>query len=633
VTVAVDGGAPVAADVDDAAWCAPITVAETPPFHTIVVLASAPQAMGIGTLTLAVDLSGPEGIIDLAASVVDRQTLHLAWTAPAEAGASAEAYVVKLSPSPITDANFDAIGSAVTAPTPGAPGTAEQLDVAARTGTAFWIAVAATDAAGNRAPAAVAGPLTPLFAQSGAVTPGDASAGNLQVGWAIASGRFNDDELVDVAIGAPGETVAGDANTGTVSVYFGSPAGLPSAPDLVIRGTAPGGKLGSGLAAVRWSAADRDDLAIGAPRVGGSDGAVYVFDGGAAMPAGLASADDATVTIDVAATPGWFAGANLGTVLDRARWDDDAVDDLVISAPNGGGARGGVVVVYGGTVTASHVGLSDVDPGPAAGTVASLVEDPAATTGQLFGLYAHVVGATQGSADPTDDLVVGYVDDGIAGDAVYVFRSDGTRPPTPGVTQSGFLSGRDVRLEYDSASATTAFGAQATTIEDQNGDGARDLVVSAHRADGVGAVLIVDGDTIGTGGVARTSDAGVVLTTINGGNGTTRLGAAIAEGGAAVDSDIDGDGHEDLLVAAQTGGVGRFYAWFGGQIPTGTATVATAGYAVTAPPSFLFAAPPGNRGPAGQARWTGDVDGDGLADVCWAAPNDNARDGGFELLR
>jgi hypothetical protein len=632
VTIALDGGPAQPATVVGTTWCRSVTLDESPPTHTVVATAIAPpSSFGQSTLLLLVDLTAPGAITDLVATAPDRQRLHLTWTAPADGAGPVDEYVVKVAQSPITDGNFDAIGEVLPTGVPGNPGTPEQVDLfPARTGTTYWVAIAARDLTGNRSPAAISGPITPDFDQTGAIVATGPNNGNLTLGWSIASGRFDDDMFFDVAIGAPGEDLAAGTAAGTVRVYFGNATGIAATPDLTIEGVAMNGRLGSGVTALPWSAGGFDDLVVSAPGVGGGAGAIYVFDGGASFPTGTVTpaAADIAITVD-AANPGWFAGAAIGSTLAAARFDDDATPDLVLAAPNGGGTRGGIAIIYGGTITTPAIALSETDPGPANGAVITLIEDPTATVGARFGTFAHVVGATEGVVDATDDVVVAYADTSATGDAVYVFRPDGTRPATPGVTQSGFVADRDVRIEYVTTDGTTQLGAQATTTADRNGDGARELVLSAHL-DGSGRVVVIDGDTVGTGGVAQTSTAGVVLTTFSGGGGVTRLGVAVVAVRTS-DADVDGDGIEDLMIGALSGAVGRLFVWFGDEIPAGSTTVASASHALTGPPTFTMIQPSGN-GPAAQAAWVGDTNNDGLDDVCWSSPNGNSRDGSFEVL-
>ena len=162
---------------------------------------------------------------------------------------------------------------------------------------------------------------------------------------------------------------------------------------------------------------------------------------------------------------------------------------------------------------------------------------------------------------------------------------------------------------------------------------AADLAISAYRnLNGAGQVLIIDGTTIGNSGVAKTTDPGVVLTTIQGASGQ-RVGAVLVAHDELSDDDVDGDGRRDLMVGAVSGGGARLFVWFGGTLPLGTTTIATAGTSIAGPSVFGFnSARP--QGPAGQALWAGDLNGDGLDDVCWASPYDNSTmlDGAFAVL-
>ena len=120
---------------------------------------------------------------------------------------------------------------------------------------------------------------------------------------------------------------------------------------------------------------------------------------------------------------------------------------------------------------------------------------------------------------------------------------------------------------------------------------------------------------------------GTALTTFTGSTDGAALGAAVAAGAG----DVDADGQPDLLVVGRAAGVARLFVWFGGAVPTGSSSEASADYVVLGPASFALATP-GAGGPPAQARWIGDVNRDGLADVCWASPADSGGDGGFEVL-
>jgi hypothetical protein len=632
VTARVDGGAAVPATVSGTTWFVDLSLAEAP--HAVVVTATKGTSFGRAALPLAVDLTPPPAVGAPGGSAPTRQRVALAWTAPDDGGGPAAAYVVKWSTAAMTDAGFDAQGTAIPTGAPRAPGSLETAELSpARTGTPYWLGVAAVDRAGNRSPAAIVGPITPAFDQLGPFVSARAgSDGQLSLGAAIAHGRFNDDEFDDLAIAAPTQSPHGIAQAGVVYVYFGRPTGIAAAPDLTIEGGAAGALTGAGLAAVRWQSATHDDLVIGAPGADGGAGRLFVLAGGAGFPTGTVAAASAALQIGVnAAAPGWFAGGGLGAAAVAADVDGDGVRDLVASAIRGGGGSGGIVIFYGGTVTGS-LALSDTDPSGLGGAVVQYMPDPLALTGRKLGTYLHAVEPTGGPLDIDDDLVVGYEDSSSTTDSVYVLRGNGTRPAA-GLSPRPFTPGRDVRLDLTTVYGSTEFGAQAVTIADHNGDGAADLVISAYKdLNGGGQVYVIDGDTIGTSGVARLTDPGVVLTTIRGASGM-RLGAVLVAHDELSDDDVDGDGRRDLMVGGVEGLVAYLYVWFGGTLPRGLTSVATAGTKIRGPSTFqLSSARP--QGPAGQGLWAGDLNGDGLDDVCWASPYDNATmlDGSFAVL-
>lgn len=628
VAVSVDGGAATAATVIGTSWTLPMTLAGRTAPYTITAVATSGPRIGSGTLALVVDLTPPPPVGAPSGTADTRQSVRVDFTAPGDGGQAVAAYQVRYATAPFTDAGFDTAGTLAVAPTPATPGAAQSVRItAARTGQAFWIGVATVDAAGNRSPAAIVGPLTPAF-DATAPEVGPSGSG---LGHAMVRGRFDADGFDDVAVAAPFATSTGGAGAGEVRVYFGSASGLSPTPGLIIRGTSAGGSLGSSLARVRWRDATHDDLAIGEPFADGGSGRIMIFHGGAAFPSGLVDATAAPTRISVNPISNWFSGSALGWQLATADHDGDGVDDLVATAVFGAaGNAGAALVFYGGTVPTGPVLISDATAAGSGTAVIRMYEQVGFT---LFGYYARSLGPTQGPADAADDIGVAFVEDGVPGGDIVVLRATSGRPPAPGVTQEPFTVGRDVRIRYATSDDTLEWGSDMTSIADQNGDGARDLVFADHRAgNDVGVVFVVDGDTTGTAGVASLADAGVVISTFTGDAAGAQFGMAVLDDAGATAPDVDGDGREDLVIAGRVSGQTQaaLLVWFG-PIPHGSVSAVGADHAIVGPASFQGAAP-SNGGTAMAAIWAGDVNGDGLDDVCWADKTSASGAGSFQVL-
>ncbi|HUQ08362.1 MAG TPA: integrin alpha [Kofleriaceae bacterium] len=631
VNITVDGGAPQAATVVGASWSLTLALADRAAPYVIVASATAGPQVGSANLSLVVDVSPPGAITGLTGAADTRQSIRLAFMAPT----GASAYRIKYATVALTDANFDTTGTTFSGPAPGAPGSNQSIRVRPlRTGTQFWVGIAAVDGAGNRSAAQIVGPLTPRFDQTAAYTA-PSVAGNANFGFAIVHGRFNDDSFEDVAVSSPFADSAGFADAGEVYIYFGSAVGLATSPAVTIRGTAAGGGLGSSLTAVRWSSATRDDLAIGEPFSDAGSGAVYIFNGGAALPSGTVSATTAPRRIRVAGSANWFTGSGLGWQLATADHDGDGTDDLATSAVFGGGATAGAALVfYGGTVPTGDVRISDVSAAGSGTTVIRMYEQPGVAGGGVdyFGYYLHNLGPTQGGADATDDLGVAYADNNVANADLLVFRGAG-RPAAPGGTREPFTVGRDVRIRELSTQAALEWGVTMGSISDQNGDGSREIVAGDFTFDGGrGVVFVIDGDSVGAAGLLNVDGAGTgTIATIVGVSANSELGLAVANNTSTDQADVDGDGNEDLVLASRAPGSTQvqLQIWFG-PLAAGLESPATPDHAFDGPASFLGFAALG-ASPI-TASWVGDVNGDGLDDICWSDWRSNGLDGGMQVV-
>ena len=94
-----------------------------------------------------------------------------------------------------------------------------------------------------------------------------------RLGTALAAADFDDDGDDDLAVGAPGEEVGGDADAGAVFVFRGGVTGFATAPSrwtqdrAGITGVAePGDAFGAALTAGRAGQNSRGDLVVGVPR-------------------------------------------------------------------------------------------------------------------------------------------------------------------------------------------------------------------------------------------------------------------------------------------------------------------------------------------------------------------------------
>jgi hypothetical protein len=307
------------------------------------------------------------------------------------------------------------------------------------------------------------------------LTQGTPEAGD-GFGAALAKGRFNDDDFVDLAVGAPAEDLGRTDAAGVVTVFYGSATGL-TGPGDILQQTSPenGDAFGSTLDSGDFDADGVDDLAVGAP---GEDvgravdaGAVTVFPGSAG---GLAAAP-AQNLFQVSPEN----GDRFGSALEAGPFDTGAAFDLAVGAPGETVARAGAA----GAVTVFYAAA-----GGLAGPGQTLLQDNP-EGGDLFG-SALVSGSFRHNG--RFDLAVGAPGEsvgrtiGMGAIAVFLDQPGGITPGSPRtVTQREAGGAEETGDQFGSALAAGLY----------NGDDFYDLAVG------------VPGEDIGT-----VADAGAVST-------------------------------------------------------------------------------------------------------------------------
>lgn len=254
---------------------------------------------------------------------------------------------------------------------------------------------------GNRA--GIGAGRSPVVLSQAAGLDGDLEAGDL-VGATLAAGDFDCDGIDDLAIGIPGESIDGAADAGAVAIVHGSADGFVRPTTLWQEGglagiLESGDRVGAALASGDFDADGCDDLAVGAPgeglTQGAAAGAVSIVYG---SRAGLAE----TVVIyqgegGLRGVPG--GGDFVGAALAAGDFDCDGDDDLAIGAP-GETVRRRNDAGWVGVVRGSSAGLR--------GAMASLAEGRgipgSAEAGDLVG---SSLAAGDFDGDGCDDLAIG----------------------------------------------------------------------------------------------------------------------------------------------------------------------------------------------------------------------------------
>ena len=383
-------------------------------------------------------------------------------------------------------------------------------------------------------------------------SPGD------QLGRAVAAGDVNDDGIADIIIAAPMADARGKEDRGLVHVFFGS-RDLGSRRDIdlaeveadfTVMGADQGDLAGFFLRVADLNNDGSTDLMIGAFAADGPDnkrvdaGEAYVLLGRrewSDMNLGAAPAD---VTVF-----GAESGDNLGVSLNIGDINGDGLTDLVAAAPFAGGPDNG----------RSKAGETYVIFAPLPGQL-DIADDEQDVT--IYGAdpgeqLGHDIAIADFDDDGADDLALTALSsDGLdnatrlAGE-VHLIPGSGSLPPTIDVGEEGASTVLYGSRERDRLGRSASVG-------DVDGDGRADLLLAAPGADGplgmspdAGEVYVLLGGNLSDGSSPFVSQ--VTDLTLVGLDQGDILAHEAAGKPPLLTWDLDGDGRQEILVAAPMG--------------------------------------------------------------------------------
>ena len=571
--------------------------------RAIRALATDERGEGDDTNNVTIDLTPPSEVIDdLAASIISRRggDIQLAWTAPSDGGSAVNEYDIRCNTTGITN-NDDFVAAPIYTfggipSEPGSDETALLNDLFVGVDTTYYCAVKSMDAAENRSEMSnvTVQPLRFLVE----TRQGAESTANYFGYSTAAAGDINNDTVEDFIVGS---------NTNYAYLFFGDAEGdIPETPDVTLTGLS-GSLFGYSVAGIGYFDEDAiPDIAIGAPGVNSSKGAVYIYLGRESWSPSMDQTQaDITFIMNDPDPSLKDNGALFGLAVAPAGnfdGDESSLNDFIVTAFSWDSNRGAAFILLGRSEITSGTIVNI--PGDGTGLEGDFMIE-GFEAGDRFGVSATGVGRI--NAGDLYDVVVGARDAGGTGKAYLFF---GRASAGSGLTE---ISSANQTIESP-AEPGDRFGAPVVGVGDVNSDARNDLMVVATRyGDNEGAAFIflnsAGAEFEATPSYTITNDA------VGSVNDLFGITAGMSKGmGFSTNGDINGDGVNDIFCAAYSYGTGggASFAFFGGTSLASTTTEA-------ATLKFEFQGSGSSGGSMG-GNYIGDINGDGFVDMVSAFP-------------